>query len=96
MNYNYERREVILPTKYFRKDRIVNLTEKENIIFSLLWIKKNKTRSFEEISRVLYGAENPTNYDKNNIRRLMSRLRKKGIEFDTMWGYGYKLKGGNK
>lgn len=96
MDYNYERREVVIPSKHFKKDRVINLTAKENVVFSLLWINKSGSRSFEEISKVLYGEEDPTDYEKNNIRRIMSRLRKKGIEFETMYGYGYKLKGGNK
>ena len=93
MDYNYERREVYMPKKHFKKDRKVSLTEKENIIFSLLWIKKEGSRSFEELSNTLYGTADVTKYDKNNIRRIIYRLRQKGIEIESMHGYGYKLGG---
>ena len=45
MKYNFTRREVYMPEKYFRKDRCVELTPNENTIFSLLWINKDGTRS---------------------------------------------------
>lgn len=94
MVYNYERREIYIPGKRFKKQRHVTLTQKENIVFSLLWIKKNGSRNFEELSKVLYGTIEPSSYDKNNIRRIVHRLKQKGIEIESMYGYGYKL-GGN-
>lgn len=96
MDYNFKRREVYMPEKHFRKDRYIELTPNENIVFSLLWISKDTSRSYEELAKSLYGTDNPTNYDKNNIRRIVCRLRKKGIEIQPISKYGYKLKGENK
>jgi DNA-binding response OmpR family regulator len=94
MEYNYERREIYIPGKRLRTQRHITLTQKENVVFSLLWINKKGSKTFEELSKVLYGTSQPTNYDKNNIRRIVHRLKQKGIKIESMYGYGYKL-GGN-
>ena len=96
MDYNFTRREVYMPEKHFRKDRHIELTPNENIVFSLLWINKDSSRSYEELAKSLYGIEKPTKYEKNNIRRIIYGLRKKGINIQPLSKYGYKLKEDNK
>lgn len=95
MEYNFTRREVYMPEKHFRKDRYIELTPNENKIFSLLWLKKDGSATYREICKVVYGDENITEYDRINIRRLIHRIRKKGIHIVSLYKYGYKLKGGN-
>lgn len=96
MEYNYNRREVYIPEKYFRKDRLIQLTQRENEIFSLLYLKKDKCATYSEICKALYGYNDISKYDKNSISTIISRMRKKGIDIVPLYGYGYKLKGGNK
>ena len=89
MDFNYARREIYITKS--NRTKTIRLTEKENIVFSLMWINKNKCRSNYELSNALYSTEEVTDYEKNNIRRIVWRMRHKGIPIESMYGYGYKL-----
>lgn len=91
MNYIVERREVYMPEKYFKKDKHVQLTQKENAFFKLLWNNKGNSASYKELCYAIYGYEDMTEQDKDNIREIAHRIKKKGVVVKSISGYGYKL-----
>lgn len=91
MKYNYILREVYMPKKHFKKDRIAELSEKENVIFSLLWINKKRFRSWNELSKVLYGEET-NKQTRGKISWIIHRMRKKGISIKSLYKKGFVLR----
>lgn len=91
MKYNYILREVYMPKKHFKKDRIAELSERENVIFSLLWINKKQFRSWNELSKVLYGEET-NKQTRSKISLIIHRMRKKGIPIKPLYKKGFVLK----
>lgn len=75
----------------FFKDKIVDLTKNERILFELLLNKKNQIVKPEEISSYVWNTEN--NVNDASIRNLVKRLRKKlPVDIiDSIYGSGYIL-----
>ncbi|NVJ53624.1 MAG: response regulator transcription factor [Campylobacteraceae bacterium] len=75
----------------FFKEKIVDLTKNERILFELLLNKKNQIVKPEEISSYVWNTEN--NVNDASIRNLVKRLRKKlPVDIiDSIYGSGYIL-----
>lgn len=75
----------------FFKEKIVDLTKNERILFELLLNKKNQIVKPEEISSYVWNTENSVN--DASIRNLVKRLRKKlPVDIiDSIYGSGYIL-----
>ncbi|AXH12764.1 response regulator transcription factor [Halarcobacter bivalviorum] len=75
----------------FFKDKIVDLTKNERILFELLLNKKNQIVKPVEISSYVWNTEN--NINDASIRNLVKRLRKKlPVDIiDSIYGSGYIL-----
>lgn len=75
----------------FYKERIVDLTKNERILFELLLNKKNQIVKPIEISSYVWNTEN--NVNDASIRNLVKRLRKKlPVDIiDSIYGSGYIL-----
>jgi len=75
----------------FFKDKIVDLTKNERILFELLLNKKNQIVKPVEISSYVWNLEN--NINDASIRNLVKRLRKKlPVDIiDSIYGSGYIL-----
>lgn len=75
----------------FFKDKIVDLTKNERILFELLLNKKNQIVKPVEISSYVWNTENDIN--DASIRNLVKRLRKKlPVDIiDSIYGSGYIL-----
>lgn len=75
----------------FFKERIVDLTKNERILFELLLNKKNQIVKPVEISSYVWNTENDIN--DASIRNLVKRLRKKlPVDIiDSIYGSGYIL-----
>ena len=96
MEFNFDRREIYMPEKYFKKDKLIELSPKENLLFKLLWENKNNVIAYKDIINEVYGYEDITEQDKQNIRKMICRLRQKGVDIKAISGYGYKLNKSNK
>ena len=76
----------------FHKDKIVDLTKNERILFELLLSKKNQIVKPFEIASYVWDNQND-NVNDASIRNLVKRLRKK-LPFDivqSIYGSGYIL-----
>ncbi|PLY06739.1 MAG: DNA-binding response regulator [Arcobacter sp.] len=77
---------------FFHKDRIVDLTKNERILFELLLSKKNQIVKPIDIASYVWDSKN-TNVNDASIRNLVKRLRKK-LPVDivqSIYGSGYIL-----
>ena len=77
---------------FFHKDKIVDLTKNERILFELLLSKKNQIVKPFEIASYVWDNQND-NVNDASIRNLVKRLRKK-LPFDivqSIYGSGYIL-----
>lgn len=83
----WDRRSRIL----FYKERIVDITKNERILFELMLNKKNQIVKPAEISSYVWNTENEVN--DASIRNLVKRLRKKlPVDIiDSIYGSGYIL-----
>ena len=75
----------------FFKDKIVDLTKNERILFELMLNKKNQIVKPNEISSYVWNTKNDVN--DASIRNLVKRLRKKlPVDIiDSIYGSGYIL-----
>ncbi len=75
----------------FFKDKIVDLTKNERILFELMLNKKNQIVKPTEISSYVWNTKNDVN--DASIRNLVKRLRKKlPVDIiDSIYGSGYIL-----
>jgi len=85
-DYSYDRENRIV----LHKDKRVYLTKYELIFLDLLTSKENKIFSNEDI--VNYYQEQDENIDAQNIRKLVSKLRKKipPHSIESVYGVGYR------
>lgn len=77
---------------FFHKDKIVDLTKNERILFELLLENKNKIVKPLDITSYVWNNEN-SNINDASIRNLVKRLRKK-LPVDiiqSIYGSGYIL-----
>lgn len=77
---------------FFHKNKIVDLTKNERILFELLLINKNKIVKPLDITSYVWNNEN-SNINDASIRNLVKRLRKK-LPVDivqSIYGSGYIL-----
>lgn len=77
---------------FFHRDKIVDLTKNERILFELLLSKKNQIVKPFEIASYVWDNQND-NVNDASIRNLVKRLRKK-LPFDivqSIYGSGYIL-----
>lgn len=83
----WDRRSRIL----FYKDRIVDITKNERILFELMLNKKNQIVKPSEISAYVWNTQSEIN--DASIRNLVKRLRKKlPVDIiDSIYGSGYIL-----
>lgn len=88
IEYNFLKREVYIPKKYFIKDRHVKLGRTENIFFAVLWFSKEHKATYKELFKRVYGY--PI-LDKKILRCMGNQLRQKGIKIKCIYKYGYQL-----
>lgn len=78
---------------FFSKNKIVDLTKNERILFELLLNKKNQVVKPIDISSYVWGDESNENVNDASIRNLVKRLRRK-LPVDiiqSIYGSGYLL-----
>lgn len=92
MEYNFLEREVYMPKKYFRKDRRVKLGKHQNIFFATLWFSREHKAKYKEIFKRVYGYKD---FDNKQLRNIATLLRRKGIDIQPVYKYGYKLNNKN-
>jgi DNA-binding response OmpR family regulator len=76
---------------FFHKNKMIDLTRNERILFELLLNNKNEIINPNEISKYVWGNE--TEINDASIRNLVKRLRKK-LPVDiiqSIYGSGYTL-----
>ena len=91
MEFNFDRREIYMPEKYFKKDKLIELSPKENLLFKLLWENKNNVIAYKDIINEVYGYEDITEQDKQNIRKMRKNRMKFKINGD-IWTIHMKSK----
>ncbi len=76
---------------FFKESAVVDLTQKERALLSLLARKVNITVSKEELMYEVWGGEE---ISETTIRDLVYKIRKKieGIDIKTVSSYGYRLR----
>ncbi len=77
---------------FIGKEKVIQLTLKENIILSLLIKNKGKIIKLEEICKLIY--KDIDFYSKNCARNKIYKLRKKlqgEVDIVTVKGIGYKI-----
>lgn len=89
MEYNFLKREVYMPEKYFKKDRHVKLGKTENTFFAVLWFSKDNLASYEQLFEKTYELRD---FDVKLLRGMANKLRKKGIKIVPFYKLGYQLK----
>ncbi len=81
-------------------DKIFDITVKEFDLLELLLLNKNKAFSRENIIRTVWQYD--FDGDTRQVDQLIKRLRKKMLlasslcEIKTVWGFGYKIGGGDE
>ncbi|WP_072682697.1 response regulator transcription factor [Arcobacter sp. LA11] len=78
---------------FFNKNKIVDLTKNERILFELLLNKKNQIVKPSDISSYVWDDSSSSNVNDASIRNLVKRLRKK-LPVDiiqSIYGSGYLL-----
>jgi len=78
---------------FFNKNKIVDLTKNERILFELLLNKKNQVVKPSDISSYVWDDISSTNVNDASIRNLVKRLRRK-LPIDiiqSIYGSGYLL-----
>ena len=88
MKYNFLKREVYMPEKYFRKNRHVKLGKIENRFFAVLWFSRGHKARYNQIFERAYGYDK---IEKPLLRSIAVKLRRKGIKIQHIYNYGYKL-----
>ncbi len=78
-SWNYKSR------KLYKNTKIMNITKKERIIFSLFCSKENIIFSNEEIFSILYEDEE---YNENKVRMVLKRLKTKFNLIKNHYGLG--------
>ena len=94
MEIDLDRRELYMPKKHLKKDRCIDLTPHECSLLKIMLSNKGKVASYEDIGKEVYGNDSINEFDRANIRMLVHRLKKKGVNILTLSKFGYKL-GGN-
>lgn len=86
-NYRYDRENRIM----HQEEKVIYLTKYELIFMDLLTGKTNKIFSNEDI--VNYYLEQDEDIDPQNIRKLVSKLRKKipANAIESIYGVGYRV-----
>ncbi len=81
-------------------DQVFDITVKEFALLELLLVNKNKAFSRENIIRSVWQYD--FDGDARQVDQLIKRLRKKMLlasascEIKTVWGFGYKIGGGDE
>lgn len=75
-----------------KNDIFVKLTKKEIKLFDILLKYREKTHTVEEILNYLW-SDDETVPDVNNLKNIISRLRKKlpNLDIENIYGFGYRI-----
>lgn len=74
-------------------EKIVKLTKKEVLLLEVLLKYSEKTHTVEEIINILWADDENNSPDVNNLKNVISRLRKKvpNLDIENVYGFGYRI-----
>ncbi len=81
-------------TKQLQKnEKNIKLTKKEIMLLSILLKYTEKTHTIEEILNYLWSDDENIAPDINNLKNIISRLRKKlpSLDIENIYGFGYRI-----